>query len=79
MLAMNKQQPLMPFLLVRPSLLEGMARVLDIGGQMRLVQPFSLTTDDDWQAIARDWQAVGDDLRQACEQFDAANDISSEN
>ncbi|TSC83528.1 MAG: hypothetical protein G01um101417_511 [Parcubacteria group bacterium Gr01-1014_17] len=47
-------------LFAEPSFVEGMARVLDIGGTL---QRYNTEHDPDAIAIKNDWRAVGDDLK----------------
>jgi len=44
---------------------EGMARVLDLGSTMVVYNESISTEDADIRALSSDWQAVGDDLRNA--------------
>ena len=49
----------------RPSFLEGMARVLDIGGTLNVYHFGPGGAKSDADATLADWQAIGDDLRAA--------------
>lgn len=56
------------YLFQRPSFLDGMARVLDIGGVYNDYN-YSLTPEEaDTQAMAVDWLCVGDDIVAAINQ-----------
>lgn len=44
---------------------EGMARVLDVGGTMVVYNESPTIEEADRRALSSDWQAVGDDLRNA--------------
>ncbi len=62
------------FCYARPSLLEGMARVLDMGGtlnvyHMPVVKP--VTPQDTMMALRRNWVAVGQYMRNAMGEFEA--------
>ena len=66
-------------LFARPSFLEGMARILDMGGTLT---EFNRSPDGeaaDSLAIASDWYAVGQDLRNAIDAGHGAKeqDVSS--
>lgn len=51
------------FLYARPSFLEGMARVMDLGNTLNEYNRTMTTQQADWLALRSDWNAVGDDLR----------------
>lgn len=53
------------FLFARPSFLEGVARVLDIGATLQEYNAHATPQEADRAAIANDWRAIGADLRQA--------------
>jgi hypothetical protein len=53
------------FLFARPSFLEGVARVLDLGSTLERRRKYATPEEADWAAIASDWRVVGDDLRAA--------------
>lgn len=53
------------FLFARPSFLEGMGRVLDIGGTMTEFNQSLTPEQADALALGMDWKVVGDDLRRA--------------
>jgi hypothetical protein len=53
------------FLFARPSLIEGMSRVLDIAGRTNEYN-YSLTPEQaDRLALYRDWQLIGQDMLNA--------------
>lgn len=52
-------------LFARPSFLEGVARVIDIGATLNVYNQDSTGNEADAKAIYSDWFAVGDDLRSA--------------
>lgn len=56
--------------LVRPSFIEGMARVLDIGGTLnpRIIDKNN-DRKADYEAIYSDWENVGKDLHTAISQY----------
>ena len=57
----------------RPSFLTGVARIFDFGGFLN--EHFEETLSDaeaDYDALLRDWTAVGDDIRNAIQQHDAS-------
>lgn len=55
------------FLYARPSFLEGMARIVDLGGTLNEYHPFSPEIDQ--AAICMDWAMIGQDLRHAIGDF----------
>jgi len=55
------------FLFAKPSFLEGMARVLDIGGTLTEFNRLPTSEEADANAIRQDWEAVGLDLLAAVE------------
>jgi hypothetical protein len=50
--------------------LEGLARVVDIGGTMVVYNESPTTEEADRRALTSDWQTVGDDLRTAMNLYD---------
>lgn len=53
------------FLFARPSFWEGLGRLIDFGGTLTEFNDAPSGPQADRYAIAQDWQAVGDDLRDA--------------
>ena len=49
----------------------GMGRALDLGGVMSSYDPRRAPEEADWDALCRDWQAVGGDLRAAMRAFES--------
>lgn len=56
------------FLFARPGFIEGMARVLDLGGTLNEYNRFLSPEAADAVALRQDWEAVGLDLMAAVEQ-----------
>jgi hypothetical protein len=52
-------------LYARPSIVEGIARTLDVGGNFDSYNESRTPKEADHAAIASDWHAVGCDLRKA--------------
>jgi hypothetical protein len=52
-------------LFARPSFLEGFARLFDLGGTLNRYNISESPEEADVRALRADWEAVGDDLRQA--------------
>lgn len=52
-------------LLARPSFLEGMARIIDLGSTLTECNRAQDGNSSDFLAIAADWYAVGQDLHNA--------------
>ncbi len=48
-----------------PSFVEGMARVLDLGGTLRNQNDLNVSREVDSAAVLSDWMVTGDDLRGA--------------
>ncbi len=55
------------FLFARPSFLEGMARIIDIGGVLNVYHTARTPQEADAIASACDWSAVGQDIMGAME------------
>jgi hypothetical protein len=58
------------FLFARPSFLEGVARLLDVGGTLNEYNTSPNGRLADYNALRMDWKAVGDALRQAMAQYE---------
>ena len=58
------------FLYARPSFLEGMARIADMGGTLN---EYNASDNPDTVALTMDWLAVGRAMRQAIGDFEAAD------
>jgi hypothetical protein len=58
------------FLFAAPSFLGGMASVLDMGGTLVTYNISETPEEADSRALASDWAAVGDDLKEACHHFE---------
>ena len=52
-------------LFARPSFLEGVARLLDLGGTLNEYNGFDTPEDADLVALRSDWEALGRDYRSA--------------
>ncbi|MEK7565051.1 MAG: hypothetical protein AAB394_03815 [Patescibacteria group bacterium] len=50
-------------LFAEPSFIEGMSRVLDLGGTLQEYNDSNTEQKADTEALKNDWRAVGDDLR----------------
>ena len=61
------------FLFARPSLVGGVARLLDLGGTLKSYNHSSSEEMADLCAISQDWKAVGSALRKALEKYKAQN------
>ena len=53
------------FLFARPSLIEGVGRLVDVGGTLDVYNTSPDGATADARALAADWQAVGDCMKQA--------------
>lgn len=58
---------------VRPSFLEGVARLFDLAGTLRARQRQASPDELDGDAIASDWLATGDDLRTVLHDYGQRN------
>lgn len=58
------------YLFARPSFIEGVGRVVDVGGTMNLYNESETEAEADAAAIKNDWLAVGDDFRSAINQYE---------
>jgi len=57
------------FLFAQPSLIEGIARLIDFGNTLEEYNSSPSPDMADALAIASDWKVVGDDLRQAMSNY----------
>ena len=57
------------FLFARPSLLEGVGRIVDFGGSLSMYNFSRTPAEADARAIAVDWRAVGHDVRVALQKL----------
>jgi len=57
------------FLFARPSLVGGMARILDFGGTLKIYNESPSEGMADCIALSEDWKAVGNALRAALEKY----------
>lgn len=53
------------FLFARPSFLEGMARILDLGNTLSEYNESLTPEEADTRALRADWKAVGSDIQRA--------------
>lgn len=58
------------FLFARPSFVEGMARVMDIGATMQVYNNSKTEKEADLKALKKDWEAVGEDVVNAAKQYE---------
>jgi hypothetical protein len=61
--------PYSTFLFARPSFIEGMARVVDIGGTLNVYNTSTTPELADFFAMYADWLATGGDIVSAIAQF----------
>ena len=50
------------FLFARPSFMEGMARVIDLGSTLQVYNDSQTELEADSKALQNDWQAIGEDI-----------------
>lgn len=58
------------FLFARPSFIEGVARVMDIGATMQVYNDSKTEKEADLKALKKDWEAVGEDILSAIEKYE---------
>lgn len=58
------------FLFARPSFIEGMARVMDLGATMQIYNDSETEKEADLKALKNDWEAVGEDVVIAAKQYE---------
>lgn len=63
-------------LVARPTLLEGIARVMDIGNTLQAYNDSDSDQEADTKALKHDWRIVGDDLRGAISQYEHARRVT---
>ncbi|MBI2551870.1 hypothetical protein HYW17_01040 [Candidatus Uhrbacteria bacterium] len=57
------------YLFAKPSFIEGVGRVLDLGGVLDTYNISTTPAEADAKALRTDWMAVGNDLRSAMQQY----------
>lgn len=72
----NRNTYVSDFLFVKPSLLRGMARTLDLWGSLNTHNWSETPQMADAKAMAVDWGMVGSDLSQAMEQFSVMSETA---
>ena len=65
-------------LFATPSFLEGMARVLDIGGTFTQYNTFTDAREADFFALRSDWRAIGEDFDTVLAEFEPLEYEASE-
>ena len=60
----------------RPSFLEGIARVVDIGNTLQTYNDSDSEQEADTKALRHDWQIVGEDIRQSISQYEHARRVA---
>lgn len=53
------------YLFAEPSFTEGIGRVLDLGGTLQIYNESENPENDDFEALRRDWEAVGKDIKES--------------
>lgn len=61
------------FLFASPSFIEGMARLLDLGGTLEVYNDSETTVAADARALEADWRAIGEDLKRAVRMYAEEN------
>ncbi len=62
------------YLFARPSLIEGVARMVDFGGSLNAYNNSATGAEADERAMLEDWKAVGRDLRVVLDQLSDGSD-----
>lgn len=70
--------PYSRFLFTRPSVIEGMARLLDFGNTLDSYQFFQTAEEADAQALYADWCAVGHDMQKAIDRLLKRHHLNSQ-
>ena len=65
-------------LFARPSFIEGFSRALDLGDTLTEYNTSLSGEQADARAIAADWKAVGDDIRETMAKFAAEHNLESQ-
>ena len=58
------------YLFARPSFVEGISRVLDLGNTLQIYNEHEAEREADFAAIKRDWKAVGKDIKDGIERYE---------
>ena len=58
------------YLFAKPSFLEGISRVLDLGNTLQDYNKSKGENDADYNAMKRDWQAVGKDIYDSINKYE---------
>lgn len=58
------------FLFACPSFIEGIARVMDLGATMQVYNDSKTEKEADFNALKKDWEAVGEDVVFAAKQYE---------
>ncbi|PIR13014.1 hypothetical protein COV49_03560 [Candidatus Falkowbacteria bacterium CG11_big_fil_rev_8_21_14_0_20_39_10] len=58
------------FLFARPSFIEGVARVLDLGSTLQVYNESKTANEADSRAIQKDWEAIGEDVAGAAREYE---------
>ena len=64
------------FLFARPSFIEGMARVIDLGATLQVYNESRTEKEADIKAIKKDWEAVGEDVANAVKGYERRNKLT---
>ena len=64
------------FLFARPSFIEGVGRILDVGNVLNTYNGARTPVEADARAINQDWRAIGRDVRAALEHLRTSRDRS---
>ena len=57
-------------LFAEPSAIEGVARLLDLGGTLQEYNTHDTDEEADVEALKNDWRAVGDDLKVSINRYE---------
>jgi hypothetical protein len=58
------------YLYAKPSFIEGMGRVLDLGGNLEVYNESKTAKEADKIAISNDWRAVGNDIMSSIDKYE---------
>jgi len=57
------------YLFSRPSFIEGMSRVLDLGATLQDYNKSHTSVEADYIAISNDWKAIGKDIKASLQNY----------
>jgi hypothetical protein len=65
------------YLFARPGFVIGVARLFDFGGTLKIYNESVSEKEADAIALAQDWKAIADDLREAVTKYNALQELNA--